>query len=126
MNYDGLLHYRTLRSLRLFLRDRIYVFTNAVSYELSFFLADPLVVPKEERVPHYHPGIAQVTNNPVRQLLHHRLFGHVACHDGTRLYPRLFHDTNQVLSLEWGGGTDGYWIAEVNVFRSEEHTSELQ
>src|SRR2546422_9117309 len=34
MNYNGPLHYRTLRSLRLSLRDRIYVFTNAVSYEL--------------------------------------------------------------------------------------------
>src|SRR2546422_8531456 len=112
MNYDCLLHYRTLPSVRLFLRDRIYVCTNTVGYELSFFLADPLVVPKEEGVPHDHPRIAEVTDNPVGQLLHHRLFGHVACHDRTRLYPRLFHDSNQVLSLERGGGTDGYWIAE--------------
>src|SRR3989454_726219 len=114
MNYDSLLHYPTLRYLRLSLRDRIYVLTDTVGYELSFFLANPLVVPKEERVPHDHPRIAQVPHHPVRQLLHHRLFSHVTCHDGTRFYSRLLHDANQVLSLERRGGTDGYWIAEVN------------
>src|SRR3989442_12958768 len=112
MNYDGLLQYRTLRSLRLSLGDRIYVSTDAVGYELSFFLANPLGVPKEERVPHDHPRIAQVTNNPVRQLLHYRLFGHVACHHGRRPSSHLLHDVYQTLSLERGCGTDGQWVSK--------------